>query len=544
VINVQEIRFFAAKFVHMFRYKSDRQLSIEEFKTSIGAHFQGNNRWVKLAELLPWDALAEIYGRSFSDKLGAPSIDARVVIGALIIKHKLKLDDRGTIEMIQENPYMQYFLGLSEFRSEAVFDASLFVTIRKRLGAEAFDEMSGELVKKAGSMEKEGREKQGPKGPPTGQGPAASPSEEPSVREAQSGSGSEALTRKGTLKVDATVCDQYVKYPTDLDLTAQARKESERLIDLLCKMLNIKVKPRTYRRKARYQYLLAAKNKKLSRRKRRTAIGQQLRYLRRNLCHLDRLLDRFDGVPFLGRDYKIFLVIQHVHAQQEQMWRDNARRCDDRIVSIYQPHVRPIVRGKAGKNVEFGSKITASLVDGFARIDLLSWDAFNESRFLIPQIEAYEAEYGFWPEKVVVDNIYGTRENRQWCKEMDIPLQVKPLGRPPAQEPSPKCNKKKDLVHRNDMEGKFGEGKNGFNLNKIRAKLLKTSESWIAGVFFVMNVNEIVRRATALAWMAMVSLAHLLPICCRQTKSYAPAMMKTPAWNRTRPKINPFALSA
>jgi len=97
-------------------------------------HLEGDNRWVKLAAMLPWDEPAEIYGRSLHNRPGAPSVDARAVIGALIIKHKLKLDDRGTIEMIQENPYMQYFLGLSGLSSKRVFDASLFVVIRKRLG--------------------------------------------------------------------------------------------------------------------------------------------------------------------------------------------------------------------------------------------------------------------------------------------------------------------------------------------------------------------------------------------------------------------------
>ncbi len=67
-----------------------------------------NNRLVKLAALIPWDELAQIYRRSFHSNFGAPSVDARVVIGALIIKHKLKLDDRGTIELIRENPYMQF----------------------------------------------------------------------------------------------------------------------------------------------------------------------------------------------------------------------------------------------------------------------------------------------------------------------------------------------------------------------------------------------------------------------------------------------------
>lgn len=136
----------------MFRYKTIETPPVDTY--TMANQLSANNRWVKLAALIPWDELAAIYGRSFHSKLGAPSVDARVVIGALIIKHKLKLDDRGTIELIQENPYMQYFLGFMEFRFEPVFHPSLFVTIRKRLGAEAFDEMTDALLKKAEGAEK------------------------------------------------------------------------------------------------------------------------------------------------------------------------------------------------------------------------------------------------------------------------------------------------------------------------------------------------------------------------------------------------------
>lgn len=136
----------------MFRYNTIEIPPVDSY--TMANQLSANNRLVKLAALIPWDELAQIYRRSFHSNFGAPSVDARVVIGALIIKHKLKLDDRGTIELIQENPYMQYFLGFMEFRFEPVFHPSLFVTIRKRLGAEAFDEMTDELLKKAEQAEK------------------------------------------------------------------------------------------------------------------------------------------------------------------------------------------------------------------------------------------------------------------------------------------------------------------------------------------------------------------------------------------------------
>ncbi len=493
----------------MFRYNTIEIPPVDNYTMS--NQLSANNRWVRLAALIPWDELAQIYRRSFHSHLGAPSVDARIVIGALIIKHKLKLDDRGTIELIQENPYMQYFLGFMEFRFEPVFHPSLFVTIRRRLGAEAFDEMTDELLKKAEQAEK-GKQQQriGPDAPPQAPGDESQQGEQDS----------EQGGHKGILKLDATVCDQYIKYPTDLDLVARARWESERLIDILCKVLKIKIKPRTYRIKARIQYLLAAKNKKLSKRKRHTAIGQQLRYLNRNLGHLDQLLDHLERIPFVKRDYKIFFVIQHLYAQQYEMWLNRVNRCDHRIVNIYQPHVRPIVRGKAGKNVEFGSKISISLAQGIARLDRLSWEAFNESQILQEQVEAYRATQGYWPEKVAVDHIYGTRENRQWCKQRGIHLQVKPLGRPPTETAAVKS----EYIHRNDLEGKFGEGKNGFNLNKIRAKLQQTSESWIAATFFVLNVNELARRADAFVCLLAMALNQFMHCCRRQLRPWADSM--------------------
>ncbi|OFX78125.1 MAG: hypothetical protein A2X12_06025 [Bacteroidetes bacterium GWE2_29_8] len=133
----------------MIRYTSVKQISIDEFKTPFEMHLNKSNRWVQLSEQIPWDKFVGIYQKVMSSKKGAPGINGRVVIGAIIIKHIMRLYDRGTISLIQENPYMQYFIGFTSYRATPIFDASLFVTIRKRIGLELFEEMSNVIISEA-----------------------------------------------------------------------------------------------------------------------------------------------------------------------------------------------------------------------------------------------------------------------------------------------------------------------------------------------------------------------------------------------------------
>ena len=89
------------------------------------------------------------------------------------------------------------------------------------------------------------------------------------------------------------------------------------------------------------------------------------------------MLDSYSVVPLDKKDYKYFLVINTLYEQQQKMFTERTHSIEDRIVSIHQPHVRPIVRGKTNANVEFGSKINVLLMNGFAFLDDLSCDAFN-----------------------------------------------------------------------------------------------------------------------------------------------------------------------
>ena len=141
----------------MFRYQSQNQLSIKEFEMPFEAELNPTNRWVVMSQTIPWDEFARAYQKNFKSRRGAPTIDARIVLGVVIIKHLLKLDDQGVIEMIQENPYMQYFLGLKAFTSNPVMDPSLLVHIRKRIDLSVFEKLTDELIREGLKIKEQNR---------------------------------------------------------------------------------------------------------------------------------------------------------------------------------------------------------------------------------------------------------------------------------------------------------------------------------------------------------------------------------------------------
>lgn len=456
--------------MHMIRYTSSKQLSLAGFNLPFGGSLNPKNRWVKWSKVIPWDDLALCYYKTMNPGKGRPCKDARLVIGAMIIKHKLTLSDEETVMQIQENPYLQYFVGFSSYVDRPPFAASLFVDIRKRMGSEVFAGFEQVILEKIENPRHTGQAKE---------------------------------ENRGKLLLDATVAEQAIRYPTDLSLLNEAREISEKLIDELYALSDRTKKPRTYRRIARKRYLAIAKNKKPGVKIRRRGLREQLQYLRRNVKYISSLLDDLGSTPFpLPYDMqRQYWIIQHLYSQQAEMYKKRKNRCDDRIVSISQPHVRPIVRGKASKKTEFGAKISVSMKDGLAFVDHIGWDAFNESTDLKEQVEEYRRRFGYYPEVVLADQLYGSRDNRKFLKGKGIRFGGKALGRPPKQslENAEKIRKMKeqriqDSRERIPIEGKFGQGKNGYRLSYIRAKLQKTSEAWINCIFLVMNLMVLLKK--------------------------------------------------
>jgi IS5 family transposase len=491
----------------MIRYHSQKQLSLADFEWPFQTALDENNRWVKLSECIPWDELAQGYYRGLADTQGRPTKDARLLIGAVIIKHKLCLSDREAVAQIQENPYLQYFVGLPGYQMEAPFAPSLFVEVRKRMGKSVFDVFEAAVIDSVESAKARQKKASGKK-PDKGDG------DPPPV--SGGGSPEEAPQHQGKLILDATVAPQAIRYPTDLSLLNEAREFSEQIIDKLYPKTDWKKKPRTYREKARKAYLAVAKQRRPSGKVRRRGIKQQLQYLRRNLGHIERLLEYWqEGTPLPLPRWLLYRywVIQHLYEQQWEMYRNKRRRCDDRIVSISQPYVRPIVRGKQDRPVEFGAKLSVSLNgDGVACVDHLRWDAFHEGGDLKSQVEAYCAHHGHYPQVVLGDPVYGTQENRRYLKSRGIRFAGKPLGRPRKVTGANreelkrlKAQRREEYLQRIPIEGKFGQGKNGYRLNYIRAKRADTSFAWINSIFLVMNLQILLRIIFAL-WKRGVAM--------------------------------------
>jgi hypothetical protein len=208
-----------------------------------------------------------------------------------------------------------------------------------------------------------------------------------------------------------------------LGLLNQARVKTEKIIDTLYEPLKVKLdkKPKTYRNLARKEYLKVAKQRRPSRKEIRKAIKKQLQYIKRNLSHIDQLIQTGSTLEVLSNSqYKSLLVVAEVYRQQQWMYENKTSRIDDRIVSLSQPHIRPLVRGKAGTPVEFGAKLSASVRNGYAFLDRISWDNFNEAGDLKAQIEAFKRYTGVYPESLHVDKIYRNRRIEPFVKREEL----------------------------------------------------------------------------------------------------------------------------
>ncbi|MBD3810450.1 MAG: IS5 family transposase [Sulfuricurvum sp.] len=449
-----------------------QQLTFENFHLPFGGKLDPENRWVKLADVIPWHVAETMYAKNFMSKRGAPALTVRMALGSLIIKEKLGLSDIETVEQIKENPYLQFFIGLETYQHAAPFDASMLTHFRKRLKHTDLAALQEELLQRHLAEERRKAEERN-----------------------QNDDGDGGSGNKGKLIVDATCAPADIAYPTDIGLLNEAREKTEKIIDQLCANAPQELgKPRTYRKKARKAFLSAIMKRNLSKKALRRAIRQQLQYIGRNLKHIEALSAAVPLTVLSTARYRDLLVIDELYRQQQEMYKSDRKSISDRIVSISQPHVRPIVRGKAAARTEFGMKLSISVVDGISLPERMSWNAYNEGCDLVRDIERYRERYGHYPESVHADKIYRTLANRMWCKARGIRLSGVPLGRPPKDVEKNRARRRQireDEGVRNAVEGMFGKAKRRYGLGRVMARLAESSLSVVSITFLVMNLDRL-----------------------------------------------------
>ena len=453
----------------MYKRIKDKQITFEDFNQLMGLKMNPENRWIKMANCIPWERFEEEYASLFPSDTGNVAKPFQMALGSLIIQTKYSHSDEELTKQITENPYYQYFIGLSGYQETAPFDSSTLVSFRKRITAEMLIE-ANEWLLQANEPVTEAEDDFD-----SGSGNGQSDEEEPQ--------------NVGTLTLDATCAPSNIRYPQDFALLNEARVKLEQIIDRFCDDHPLS-KPRMYRKEARKNYLALAKSKKRSKKKIRKTIRKQLGYVNRDLGYLFVFMSA--GYAPTSTEITLLATIMVLYEQQNYMYKNKTHSVENRIVSIQQPWLRPIVRGKTKSPVEFGVKFDMSVDEhNHARIEKLSFDPYNESTCLQEVVERYKERTGKYPERVLVDQIYRTRKNRSYCKDRGIRLSGPKLGRPSKNTEYDKKIEYQDNVDRIEVERQFSLGKRCYNLGLIKTKLKGTTMTSIALSVFVMNLFKI-----------------------------------------------------
>lgn len=443
-----------------------QQISIFDFNQPGGLQLSSDNRWVQLADSLEWSKYEELYAEQFPSKTGRPGIPFRIAFGAYIIQKATGASDRKLCELIAENPYYQYFLGLPSFQSECLFTYSAMVHFRKRFTPEFLMEVN-EMILAASDVTPEHREDK-----------------------LEVPDGTALPDNMGTLILDATCSPSNIRYPQDFSLLNEAREHLEGIIDYFNDTYHPWAKPRTYREIARKDYLKLAKSKRRSAKAVRMQIRRELFNLARDMRYIEQYLAAGYELPEKYR--QLYQTIQKLYEQQKYMYDHKTHRIEHRIVSLRQPHLRPIVRGKVKAPVEFGAKYDVSIDEkGHARMEKLSFDPYNEGGILTDAVERYKTRTGHYPTKVLVDQIYRTRTNREFCKQRGIRMSGPRLGRPPKEKQKPTKEEYQDNVDRIEVERFFSLDKHCYGAGLIMTKLPETTLSSITMSVLVGNLFRI-----------------------------------------------------
>ena len=445
----------------MYRAEKTTQLTFEGFNQSCGMKLKGDDEWVRLAGAIPWDAVEEAYGRRFKSGRGRPAVPARIALGALVIQRRMNLSDRNLVKEVARNPYLQYFLGLGEFQPGCPFGHGVLPELRKRIGADFVNAVNELVLEGAGPT-------------PEHAGEAAP---EPS-----------AGGCLGTMILDATCSPSNIRYPQDSSLLNEARGKLDAMIDALHAMAGESDgrRPRTYRRVLRKAHLAFAKSRRRTAEDARAAVRLMLGAVRRNLAFVDGYIAR--GFAPDAKGMALLGTIRALYAQQLGMHRGGTHRVPGRIVSVSQPFVRPVVRGKDRAPVEFGAKFDVSVDErGHARLERASFEPYNECTVLADALERYRARTGRYPARVLADRAYRTEVNRRYCEERGVRLSGRRRGRPPA-DPAKRRELRADDVDRIEVERFFSRGKRCCGAGLVVAKLPETALGSIALSVLVANL--------------------------------------------------------
>lgn len=291
---------------------------------------------------------------------------------------------------------------------------------------------------------------------------------------------------------DATCYESELRYPTIQKLLWEAVHWLYNQLRHTCSTLEVKMIRSRYRKWQRRYHSFSKMRRKTN--KKRVSLTRALLKLLKKFIDFESQLRKSQDISFTVRYYRRVASIKKIYQQQEAHFR-TGEKIKNRIVSISKDYIRPIVRGKEIKPVEFGAKVNKLQIDGINFIEHISFDAFNEGTRLKSTV--YKAQ-GLTKKKLKIlgaDAIYATNKNRKFVTKQNIKTDFKRKGKLPknyADEKKLKAQINKERATR--LEGSFGKEKEHYHLKKIKAKTKKNEILWIFFGIHTANALEIGRR--------------------------------------------------
>ena len=296
------------------------------------------------------------------------------------------------------------------------------------------------------------------------------------------------MNNTGVLFMDATCYESYVRFPTDVKLLWESCQWIfEKQLFRLCKILSVKRPRSRYIEQKRKQGNYDRSRRKPHRKglKRKRAL---IYILSKGLKQLQDLLNKHPQIHLCDHDRKYLRTIKKVLEQQTFLMNHPEKQIKNRIVSLPRPYIRPIVRGKENKRVEFGMKVHMLQVDGICIIDKMDFNAFNECTRLRFSVLKHKSLFGKC-NQLGADRIYATNANRRYATSKNIFTNFLKKGPKACSQQEIKLKKILSAVRATVMEGSFGTHKQHYSLDKIKAKGNKREFLWV--MFGTMTANAV-----------------------------------------------------
>jgi len=405
-----------------------------------------NTSWGRLYQTIPFKSLAELLPTKKTKSGAIPRFTYEGLIALQVLKHQMQTSDDNVIKHLNGNWELQYFCGIELKQGERIRDGDILVRSRKFLGAHLdlpqFDKV---LIKEW----------------------------LPKMEQTQSN------------LADATCIETDMRYPTDVKLLWECIDFLKDQLHCICravKMPMVRSKFKEVKKAVQSYFRRKKKSHKLRKRLKRRLLyllNKLLRFTPSVIANWKLSAFLFEKTPFKPSFFKKLSIIKKVHYQQKIMFDRGKKSIKNRIVSLAKDYIRPIVRGKENKRVEFGMKLHVMQVDGINFIEHGNFEAFHEGVRMKQTIWKHRRYFG----KCLHfggDKLYANNANRKFCTQQGIQTCFIPKGRKSKEEnQKSKLRKLIGKERATRLEGSFGTIKNHYHLRRVKARTKLTEIVWI-----------------------------------------------------------------